>query len=383
MHVDVVPRRDDTACGDKQYFWVCHSGKFRGCCTEDPCGLGYCLDGKEEYLSSKHAASTSSIKFRTASSTLTSSNDDDGGTITETETETETEEERPTKTMTDSGTTHTIPNNDRVTVTKHTLIVTDKAPSRTPTPTVSSSSVLDSTGVPSSGATRVVPSETASASGGSPEDNAGSSFSTGAIAGAAIGGVIALAIIAILIVVFHRRRRHARRYSQDSMNNIGENGSGEKAYFEAMSPHTTGTQGSGDPFAPFGGQNHSLLPFQRLLMSFQVELTRQTMSTSRQAIPLRWMEPAAHQLNCLLRSMARLIRASNRHHNRQTRSFGSTASSRAALLTLVPISMLQQQTVVTTLTSIIGTSTAVWGQSARQIRYQRDLILMSIFWSCA
>ncbi|KAH8736930.1 hypothetical protein BGZ61DRAFT_511634 [Ilyonectria robusta] len=254
MHVDVVPRRDDTACDDKQYFWVCHSGKFRGCCTEDPCGLGYCLDDdREKWLSTKRAASASSAKSRTASSTLTSSNDDDEGSTTETETKTETEE-RPTKTMTDSGTTHTIPNNDRVTVTKHTLIVTDKAPSRTPTPTVPSSSVLDSTGVPSSGATSVVPSETASAIGGSLENSAGSSFSTGAIAGAAIGGFIALAIIAILAVVFHRRRRHARRYSQDSMNNIAENGSGEKAYFEAMSPHTTGTQGSSDPFAPFGGR---------------------------------------------------------------------------------------------------------------------------------
>ncbi|KAH7163327.1 hypothetical protein B0J13DRAFT_634566 [Dactylonectria estremocensis] len=260
MHVDVVPpgRRDDTSCHGKAYFWACHSGKFRGCCTEDPCTLGYCPDDEEATTTSKTTTSTSSIGAR--KSTSPGQPPDDRRPVlilTETETDTDTQ----TKTgqfqsfiMTDSGTTHTIPSNDRVTITKHTLIVTDKAPSRTPMPKVSSSSTLISTLVPSSRSATVVTTETSSATASSEYDPVGG-FSTGAIVGAAVGGVIALAIIAVLMVVFRRRRRRTRRNSQETMSHIRESESGEKAWFEAMSPHTTSTKGSGgDPFAPFGGR---------------------------------------------------------------------------------------------------------------------------------
>ncbi|KAH7171223.1 hypothetical protein EDB81DRAFT_194199 [Dactylonectria macrodidyma] len=264
MHVDVVPRRDDTTCHGKAYFWACHSGKFRGCCTEDPCTLGYCPDDDKTSTTSKSTTSTSSIRARRSTST-DSSTDEDGGVFIRTETATETETQTKTARlhsfiMTDSGTTHTIPSNDRVTITKHTLIVTDKAPSRTPTPEASSSSSSTwiSTHVLSSGSMTVVAAETSSAT-ASLEDNTVGGFSTGAIVGAAVGGLIALAIIAVLMIVLRRRRRRTRRNSQETMSRTRESESGEKAYFEAMSPHTTGTQGSGgDPFAPFGGQRHFL-----------------------------------------------------------------------------------------------------------------------------
>ncbi|KAK7430888.1 hypothetical protein QQZ08_002678 [Neonectria magnoliae] len=264
MHADILPRDIFGGCDEGESFYACNSGKFRGCCSTNPCGLGFCeedslfIPSPEDGTTTTAApTSSSSIKSRTSDLFATVIDNDDEGKPTKTKTEEAsdfTEETRSgLRTMTDSGTTRTIPNNDRVTVTKHTLIVTDKAPSRTPTATTFSSSTLKSTSAPSSGATNIVPIETAAVDGSS-GDNSGSSFSTGAIAGAAIGGVIALAIIAVLTAVFLRRRRQRRPHSQASIGDIRESTSGEKNFFQAVSPHTTGTQGSGDPFAPFGGR---------------------------------------------------------------------------------------------------------------------------------
>ncbi|KPM45433.1 hypothetical protein AK830_g1088 [Neonectria ditissima] len=265
MHVDILPRSNHVSCDEGESFYACNSGKFRGCCAMNPCALGVCEDsslfvpGPEDTTTATEVSITSSsIRSRSSKFLPTAINDDDEDKSTKTNTEKDSEPSEvtlwpPPRTMTDSGTTHTIPNNDRVTVTKHTVIVTDKAPSRTPSSTTLSSSALKSTSVPSSGATSVVPVETAAVD-GSPGDESNSTFSTGAIAGAAIGGAIALAIIALLAVVFLRRRKQKRPHSQASIEDIRESTSGEKNFFQAVSPHTTGTQGSGDPFAPFGGR---------------------------------------------------------------------------------------------------------------------------------
>ncbi|KAH6898854.1 hypothetical protein B0T10DRAFT_556148 [Thelonectria olida] len=160
--------------------------------------------------------------------------------------------DKPSKTMTDSGVTHTIPNQNPVTITKHTLIITDKSPTPTPSSTLSSldPSLTTSTSSPEATLTE------STVAGVSPDDAASSSPSTGMIAGVSIGGAIALGICTFLLIRYFRRSRRVVAISEGrfSIDAIRDSDNGEKNYLQVMSPHTTGTQGSGDPFAPFGGR---------------------------------------------------------------------------------------------------------------------------------
>lgn len=154
-------------------------------------------------------------------------------------------------TKTDSGRTVTVPNSEVVTITRHTTIVTDK-----PSP---STSVPESTINPSrpnqSGAEQTSPPPSAGASGDSGSQGGGP-LPTGAIVGIGIGGaaiVVFLVITAIMIKRRVKRRREEQETGTAQHNTGRDDRFDEKQFSQQMSAHTTGTQGSGDPFAPFGG----------------------------------------------------------------------------------------------------------------------------------
>ncbi|KAJ4325446.1 hypothetical protein N0V84_003498 [Fusarium piperis] len=169
-----------------------------------------------------------------------------------TQTDTETEKSA-SKSMTDSGTTRTIPNPNKVTITKHTLIITDKTPVPTPEASTISSSWVEQGTLPSSGSTGIGSPAQTDVSDPFAGNNGDSSPPTGTIVGAAVGGAAALAILAVLVFALLRRRRLNRDNS--GMADAGDD-NGEKNQWMGynVSPHTTGTREDHDPFAPFGGR---------------------------------------------------------------------------------------------------------------------------------
>jgi hypothetical protein len=71
-----------------------------------------------------------------------------------------------------------------------------------------------------------------------------------------VGGAILLAII-VMLAIFIKRRLKSRRDRQSAAaeDDRGRDDLVEEKHFpHAISAHTTGTQGSTDPFAPFGGE---------------------------------------------------------------------------------------------------------------------------------
>ncbi|KAI5466768.1 hypothetical protein BGZ63DRAFT_7443 [Mariannaea sp. PMI_226] len=277
MRVDIL-LREEVVCPSGTTWFACSMGDFRGCCSEDPCEAGRCKRGhvdltilptESEAATSESRSMTTSIKGHGGSQSddnLLPSESSEGDTMS-----TITTKDAQSTTMTDSGITHTIPNSNRVTVTKHTVIVTDKAPTPISTSVIVSSSGTQWSAIPSLSGS--APAETTPA-GDSVEIATNSSPSTGMIAGVAIGGAIALGICTFLLIRFLRRTRGvAVGMGPDerfSIEDHPDNDHGEKSFLQAMSPHNTGSQGSqgttytsnmqgsqrrGDPFAPFGGLN--------------------------------------------------------------------------------------------------------------------------------
>lgn len=163
----------------------------------------------------------------------------------------------PKPTMTDSGTTHTIPNDEIITVTKHTLITTGKPP-----PPLTSTSASLGASLSGQQPTESVseppdlPAETGSF--GTDAGPSGVALSKGAIAGMAIGGVVLLAAVTVLISLL--KRRHKSKKAQNLNTEPGAyNGTVTDDFFDdkhfprSISQRTTGTQEAVDPFAPFGG----------------------------------------------------------------------------------------------------------------------------------
>jgi hypothetical protein len=156
---------------------------------------------------------------------------------------------QPTNTKTDSGITHTIPNSSIVTITKHTVVF-----SEAPSPSTTSLPESSSLGAPSttdcSGCDE--PGESAN-----PQDaDVGGGITPGAIAGIATSGAVILALFAIIWMVSRHRHRHRHREREGSGVSDGDEGMSGMSRVDAykkVTPHTTGTEGSADPFAPFGG----------------------------------------------------------------------------------------------------------------------------------
>jgi hypothetical protein len=162
-------------------------------------------------------------------------------------------------TRTDSGKTVTVPNDEIVTVTRHTMIITGKpAPSLT-------SAAPELAPIPSrpnqdgpAQTTLGQPSQSQDAGDPSGDHQGGAALPTGAIIGVGIGGAVIVAFLVIMTILIKRRRkRHQEGQNADVPGeNFGRDGHfNEKHFPQQMSVHTTGgTEGSGDPFGPFGGK---------------------------------------------------------------------------------------------------------------------------------
>lgn len=152
-------------------------------------------------------------------------------------------------TKTDSGKTVTVPNNEVVTVTRHTLIITDKPP---PLP---STTFQTSTGSP---ATDLQGEPSASSTGGEGADdtadsNDGQGMGPGVWAGIGVGGAIIIVLFCVGLFVAKRRRQRHQDDVDAATTDYGRDEAVEEKHFpEQITPHTTGTQAE-DPFAPFGG----------------------------------------------------------------------------------------------------------------------------------
>lgn len=251
----------NTACPSGTRLYACESSHFRGCCAEDPCSLPNCPSDKlferdDDDHPTVSPPARSSKKDDPKSETARP--DPPRTEVFEPSTTEITTE--PTKTKTDSGITHTIPNSSIVTVTKHTVVFSE-APSPSTTSVPESSSVSD---IPTSTcSTCNVPSNTAN-----PEQNsAGSGLTTGAIAGIATGGVV---IFVLVVIIWMVSRRRMREKGKSEISDDGDAGADSRIDgYEKMSPHTTGT-GSVDPFAPFGGKFLFLFLFSHMQIACQI-----------------------------------------------------------------------------------------------------------------
>ncbi|UKZ81059.1 hypothetical protein TrVFT333_008827 [Trichoderma virens FT-333] len=183
-------------------------------------------------------------------------------------------------TMTDSGITHTIPNNSIVTITRHTTITTGRPPttssrSTNTAPATSGTPISASSTVSLSG---VLPSSpTANNATATPSGAPGAgSLSTGAIAGIAVGGatLIAITVVLILVLVRRKKRREFETNSIFPQDNNRDEVVEEKHFPNTVSTHTTGTQGSSDPFAAFGGRaNQPEDPYRPASGAFEMDGT--------------------------------------------------------------------------------------------------------------
>ena len=159
-------------------------------------------------------------------------------------------------TRTDSGRTVTLRNSKIVTVIRHTKVITGRPPpptSSVPEPTIISSRPIqdgpEQTSLPP-------PAETATTKDSS-GSHSGGPLPTGAIIGIGIGGAAIVAFLVIMAIMVKRRfqRRHedggAAADSSERDHRFDEKHSPDLP--QHITPHTTGTQTSQDPFAPFGG----------------------------------------------------------------------------------------------------------------------------------
>ncbi|PTB76612.1 hypothetical protein M440DRAFT_1317781, partial [Trichoderma longibrachiatum ATCC 18648] len=262
--------RAESDCLPGTTFYSCVTNKFRGCCSTDPCALSSCPDGViwkvTTDLNGDHMPSKTASEPDKATPTPTDE-DDRGGHREESTSSRPTPTSKKSATITDSGITHTIPNNSIVTVTRHTTIITGRpttttsdsdtfasSPSTSDVPPLTGSipATSDITPAPSSSpnaATTTSPSEASSTA---------SPLSTGVIVGAAIGGAVVLAILFVVAFALLRRRKKQQSGSETAsviQQDTGRDEVVEDKHFPLpVSAHTTGTQASSDPFAPFGGK---------------------------------------------------------------------------------------------------------------------------------
>ncbi len=179
--------------------------------------------------------------------------------------------ETPTTTMTDSGITHTIPNDNQVTVTMHTT-VTQGIPTTSSTPSANETTPGSP---PTDTGTVTLPTQSNAAT--LPDRGSEGGMSSGTVAGIAISGAVIFAALCILFFVWRRRRaRSSTQYSSDSTRQEAfashEAALGEKDYPWPWPLSNTrraseqagrlGLNNSGDPFGPFGGTlPRTSLPF--------------------------------------------------------------------------------------------------------------------------
>lgn len=224
------------------YFYVCGGDKFEGCCSTDPCLLPDCPRGPLKRDDNENLPVESSTSSNKGSS-------NSGSPKTETPEPDEPKETTkaspsPSETKTDSGITHTIPNSSIVTITKHTVVFSEAPPSST-------TSIPETSNGTAPGTTCSDCNEPSQTSNSDEDASNEVGVTPGAIAGIAAGGAIILALVVIIWVVARRRKRERQSSGVSDEDTAG--GSRVDGY-EKVTPHTTGTEGVGDPFAPFGGE---------------------------------------------------------------------------------------------------------------------------------
>ncbi|KAK4062734.1 uncharacterized protein Triagg1_9732 [Trichoderma aggressivum f. europaeum] len=251
----------EDGCSPGTTFYSCVANKFRGCCSTDPCALHSCPDTfgslKDPKDDGKDDDSLTTSEPNSDEATSTPTEVDQNQQVTET---TSSTTKKSSVVMTDSGITHTIPNNSIVTITRHTTITTgrpststsdlvDTASTRSGTP-ITASTTATFTGVPPSSPAN--DNSTASPSGAP----GASPLSTGAIVGIAVGGavLIAIAVVLMLALARHKKRRGSETDSVLRHDNGRDDAVDEKHFPHNGPTHADGTQGSSDPFAPFGGR---------------------------------------------------------------------------------------------------------------------------------
>ncbi|KAL6854694.1 hypothetical protein J3F83DRAFT_754493 [Trichoderma novae-zelandiae] len=265
MAPDPLVVRDDTDCSPGTTFYSCVANQFRGCCSTDPCALRACPDGVLWKVPPDHDAgptpSMTDSNPEEATPTTTPTGDDRGRQSDDPTSSRPAPTSKKSATVTDSGVTHTIPNNSIITITRHTTITTGRQTTASSDTVAISPSTTD---VPLTGTgsatseTTPAPSSTAAETATSPsESSAASPLSTGVIVGIAIGGAVAIAILVVLAFALLRRRKKHRGSETASViqHDTGRDEVVEDKHFpQPMSAHTTGTRASSDPFAPFGGR---------------------------------------------------------------------------------------------------------------------------------
>ncbi|GAO16115.1 hypothetical protein UVI_02040100 [Ustilaginoidea virens] len=153
-----------------------------------------------------------------------------------------------TKTKTDSGITHTIPNNSVVTVTKHTVIFSEAPSVSTTSLTTAEPESTSETGPPTPACQTC---SQAPASTARPPDAGSLGISSGAIAGAATGAAVILALVVVICVVSRRRARRGEHPDPVETETLGRRSPVEGGYEK----HAGADAHCGsDPFAPFGGR---------------------------------------------------------------------------------------------------------------------------------
>ncbi|KAJ4858571.1 hypothetical protein T069G_06838 [Trichoderma breve] len=259
----VALREDD--CSPGTTFYSCGANKFRGCCSTDPCALHSCPDYfgslKDPKDGDKEDGSSTTSEPKSDEATPTSTEDDQSQQATETaSSQSTTTTKKSSVIMTDSGITHTIPNNSIVTITRHTTIttgrpssstsdLTDTASTRTGTP-ITASITATFTELPSS------PPANDSSTASSSEAPGTTPLSTGTIVGITVGGavLIAIAVVLMLALVRRKKRRGSETDSVLRQDNGRDDVVDEKHFPNNGPTDASGTQGNSDPFAPFGGR---------------------------------------------------------------------------------------------------------------------------------
>ncbi|TQV95803.1 hypothetical protein IF1G_05632 [Cordyceps javanica] len=170
--------------------------------------------------------------------------------------------------VSDSGVTHTIPNESTVTVTRHTTI-TRQLPSTTTDSPAPPPTTEEAQGSTSTFLSQTPPATNTSVPNGNTSQTPAGGINTGAVIGIAVGGVFAAAGLLVFLLWLWRRRRGraATEGTADGdepalvdKSRLHDSIFGRRPTSASLPRHPTPRQASErggygyDPFAPFGGR---------------------------------------------------------------------------------------------------------------------------------
>ncbi|KAF4344448.1 fatty-acid amide hydrolase [Fusarium beomiforme] len=270
-------RHGKKECGADKTYYECSDFDFeyKGCCSHDPCIRPRgCWDDDSSDTRSWPASDMSDPESSASEPTDTESGINDKPTSSGSDIESTLVTRRRStahasmdddnedgssprghshsKTMKDSGTTHTIPNSIRVTVTKNTVIFTDRLPTSSTPVEPSTETPIDT--IPTSSfpyTPSESPTETGISSPSTDDTNSGGP-SIGLIVGGVIGGVASLALVVLVVIIFRRGKDTDQQLDVADMPYNNFDKKEEKGYLTRVLSRST--KNTTDPFAPFGGR---------------------------------------------------------------------------------------------------------------------------------